>query len=164
MQRNDYVFQLKRDQNIIKEAKVKDLLSIFTLTERQKILEMAKSNISSNEFSINNSKSDLEYKKKNINAHWIVVHEKFVIAFSCLLMFFIGAPLGAIIRKGGIGLPMVFAIIIFITFHFINTFGRKLAQEDSITPFLGMWMSSLVLLPLAVFLTYRATNDIGVMI
>ncbi len=164
VQRNDYVFQLKRDQNIIKEAKVKDLLSIFTLTERQKILEMAKSNISSNEFSINNSKSDLEYKKKNINAHWIVVHEKFVIAFSCLLMFFIGAPLGAIIRKGGIGLPMVFAIIIFITFHFINTFGRKLAQEDSITPFLGMWMSSLVLLPLAVFLTYRATNDIGVMI
>jgi lipopolysaccharide export system permease protein len=164
VQRNDYVFQLKRDQNIAKEAKVKDLLSIFTLTERQKILDMAKSNTSSNEFSINNSKSDLEYKKKNINAHWIVVHEKFVIAFSCLLMFFIGAPLGAIIRKGGIGLPMVFAIIIFITFHFINTFGRKLAQEDSITPFLGMWMSSLVLLPLAVFLTYRATNDIGVMI
>ena len=54
-----------------------------------------------------------------------------MIAYSCLLMFFIGAPLGAIIRKGGIGLPIVFAIIIFIAFHFINTFGRKLAQEDS---------------------------------
>ncbi|UOX33627.1 LptF/LptG family permease [Flavobacterium sediminilitoris] len=164
VQRNDYVFQLKRVQNITKEEKVDDLLSLFTLAEKSRILEMAKSNTSSTEFSINNSKSDLEYKKKNINAHWIVIHEKFIIAYSCLLMFFIGAPLGAIIRKGGIGLPIVFAIIIFIAFHFINTFGRKIAQEDSITPFLGMWMSSFILTPLAVFLTYRATNDIGVMI
>lgn len=76
-------------------------------------------------------------------------------------MFFIGAPLGAIIRKGGLGLPIVFAVLIFITFHFINTFGRKLAQENGIPPFLGSWMSSFILSPLAVLLTYRATNDIG---
>jgi lipopolysaccharide export system permease protein len=79
-------------------------------------------------------------------------------------MFFIGAPLGAIIRKGGLGLPMVFAILIFITFHFINTFGRKVAQQDSIPPFLGAWMSSILMTPFAVLLTYRATNDIGIMI
>jgi len=76
-------------------------------------------------------------------------------------MFFIGAPLGAIIRKGGLGLPIVFAVLIFITFHFINTFGKKLAQENGITPFLGAWLSSMILTPLAVLLTYRATNDIG---
>lgn len=76
-------------------------------------------------------------------------------------MFFIGAPLGAIIRKGGLGLPIVFAVLIFIIFHFINTFGKKMAQEDGITPFMGAWMSTFVLSPLAVLLTYRATNDIG---
>jgi lipopolysaccharide export system permease protein len=76
-------------------------------------------------------------------------------------MFFIGAPLGAIIRKGGLGMPIVFAVTIFIIFHFINTFGKKLAQEDGITPFLGTWMSTIVLTPLAVLLTYRAIKDIG---
>ena len=79
-------------------------------------------------------------------------------------MFFIGAPLGAIIRKGGLGLPIVFAILIFITFHFINTFGRKVAQQDSIPPFLGAWLASILMTPFAIILTYRATNDIGIMI
>ena len=79
-------------------------------------------------------------------------------------MFFIGAPLGAIIRKGGLGLPIVFAILIFITFHFINTFGRKVAQQDTIPPFLGAWMASILMTPFAIILTYRATNDIGIMI
>jgi lipopolysaccharide export system permease protein len=76
-------------------------------------------------------------------------------------MFFIGAPIGAIIRKGGLGLPIVFAMVVFIVYHFINVFGKKLAQEDGITPFLGAWMSSILLTPIAVLLTYRATNDIG---
>ena len=76
-------------------------------------------------------------------------------------MFFIGAPLGAIIRKGGLGLPIVFAVLIFITFHFINTFGKKVAQENGIPAFLGSWMSSIILTPLAILLTHRATNDIG---
>ncbi len=76
-------------------------------------------------------------------------------------MFFIGAPLGAIIRKGGLGLPIVFAILIFIIFHFINTFGKKVAQQDEIAPFLGCWMSSFVLAPLAIILTKKATDDKG---
>ena len=76
-------------------------------------------------------------------------------------MFFIGAPLGAIIRKGGLGLPVVFAVLIFISFHFINTFGKRISQEGGLTPFIGSWMSSFILSPLAILLTYRATNDIG---
>ena len=142
----------------------KELLSIFNEMERKQILEVAKSNTTSSEFSIQSNKTDLEIKSKNINNHWLAIHEKFVIAYSCLLMFFIGAPLGAIIRKGGLGLPIVFAMLIFISFHFINTFGRKIAQEDSIPPFLGAWMASIVMTPFAVLLTYRATNDIGMSI
>ena len=142
----------------------KELLSIFNEMERKQILEVAKSNTTSSEFSIQSNKTDLEIKSKNINNHWLAIHEKFVIAYSCLLMFFIGAPLGAIIRKGGLGLPIVFAMLIFISFHFINTFGRKIAQEDSIPPFLGAWMASIIMTPFAVLLTYRATNDIGMSI
>jgi lipopolysaccharide export system permease protein len=149
---------------IVTKNKTLDLLSVFNYAEKAQLFEIVKNNLSSAEFTIMNAQSDLEYKKKNINSHWIVYYEKFMIAYSCLLMFFIGAPLGAIIRKGGVGLPMVFAVIIFITFHFINTFGRKLAQEDGIHPFLGVWMASLLLTPFAIMLTYRATNDIGLMI
>lgn len=157
------VFKKSKNDSVTK-PKTFDLLSIFSDSEKSKLLEIAKNNLANTEFTILNAQNDLTYKKKNINSHWIVYYEKFMIAYSCLLMFFIGAPLGAIIRKGGVGLPMVFAVIIFITFHFINTFGRKLAQEDGIHPFLGVWMASLLLTPFAIMLTYRATNDFGIMI
>ena len=138
-----------------------DLLSYYSGSEKTKIIDVAKGNIVSTNFSVEGSKTDLEFKQKNINGHWLAIYDKFVIAYACFLMFFIGAPLGAIIRKGGLGLPIVFAILIFITFHFINTFGKKVAQENGMTPFLGAFMSSFILTPLAVLLTYRATNDIG---
>lgn len=163
-QRQDFLFNKKRNPIAQKNDTTTNLLNLFVKEDKKRILETAKSNVSSTDFNIQTNKTDLENKKKNINSHWIVIHEKFMIAYSCLLMFFIGAPLGAIIRKGGIGLPIVFAITIFITFHFTNTFGRKLAQEDSIPVFLGVWMASILLTPLAIVLTYRATNDIGIMI
>jgi len=144
-----------------KDSVVTDLLSVVSTAEKSRVLEIAVGNLESAKFSIEGTKQEVEVKQKNINNHWLALYEKFVIAFSCILMFFIGAPLGAIIRKGGLGLAIVFGVLIFITFHFINTFGRKLAQENGIPPFLGSWMSSFVLSPLAVLLTYRATNDIG---
>lgn len=169
--RNDNIFRRRRmigvDTNKTTKSKTdakKDILASFTPTEKRQVIEVAKNNIASTEFTIQSNKTDLENKSKNINNHWLAIHEKFVIAYSCLLMFFIGAPLGAIIRKGGLGLPIVFAVLIFITFHFINTFGRKVAQQDSIPPFLGAWMASILMTPFAVILTYRATNDIGIMI
>ena len=149
---------------VSKKEKVKNILNLFNFSDQKRVLEIARNNISSTEFSIENSQNDLLNKQKNIYSHWIVYHEKFMLAYSCLLMFFIGAPLGAIIRKGGIGLPMVFAVIIFIAYHFMNVFGRKLAQEAAVLPFFGTWLASIVLTPLAIFLTYRATNDIGLMI
>lgn len=140
---------------------VANILDGFTDLEKSRFLELAFNNVTSTNFSIQGTKEELFSKKKNINNHWIAIHEKFVMAYACLLMFFIGAPLGAIIRKGGLGLPIVFAVLIFISFHFTNMLGKKIAQEDGLTPFLGVWMSSFILTPLAVLLTYRATNDIG---
>ena len=137
------------------------LLADFNTTEKARFLELALNSATSTTFSIAGSKEDLSSKQKNINNHRIAIHEKFVMGYACILMFFIGAPLGAIIRKGGLGLPIVFAVLIFITFHFTNTFGKKIAQENGLTPFLGVWMSSILLTPFALLLTYRATNDIG---
>lgn len=167
-QRNAFVLQKsqKLPSNSItkKDSLFKNILDLYIPVDQKKILDIAINNTTSMDFTIKSSREDLMFKKKNINQHWIAIHEKFMLAFSCLLMFFIGAPLGAIIRKGGLGLPMVFATMIFITFYFINTFGKKLAQEDSLPTFLGTWLGSIILLPLAILLTYRATNDIGIMI
>ena len=138
-----------------------ELFNGFTNLEKSRTLELAYNSVSNNNFTIQGTKEELLSKRKNINEHWIAIHEKFVMGYACVLMFFIGAPLGAIIRKGGLGLPIVFAVLIFITFHFTNTFGKKIAQEDGLTPFLGVWMSSFILTPFALLLTYRATNDIG---
>lgn len=138
-----------------------DILSVFENSQKATIFRTAESNLSSTLFSIEASKNELKNKERNISKHLMALYEKFVIAYACFLMFFIGAPLGAIIRKGGIGLPIVFAVLIFITFHFINTFGKRLSQEGGMTPFMGAWMASFILTPLAVLLTYRATNDIG---
>ena len=137
------------------------VLDNFNTNDKNQILKIAMSNVDATHFSLENIKFELAEKQKNMNAHWISFYDKFVIAFSCILMFFIGAPLGAIIRKGGLGMPIVFAVLIFIAFHFINTFGKKVAEENGITPFLGCWMSTLILAPFAIILTVKATDDRG---
>ncbi len=138
-----------------------DLLASYTNLEKAQIYQVANSNITNIGYTIDSSKDEMDNNQKNLNSHWLALYDKFVIAYACLMMFFIGAPLGAIIRKGGLGLPIVFAVLIFITFHILNTFGKKVAEENEILPFFGSWMSSIVLTPLAILLTYRATNDIG---
>ena len=138
-----------------------NILSLYTNDQQSKILDIAISNLASTKYSIDASNTEFRLKQKNINNHILAFYDKFVIAYACFLMFFIGAPLGAIIRKGGLGLPIIFAVLIFITFHFINTFGKRISQENSMSPFMGAWMSSFILTPLAILLSYRATNDIG---
>ena len=145
----------------VKKELPTDILSLYTNQQKSEILKIASSNITNTSYSIETIRSEILNKQKNINKHLLAFYDKFVIVFACFLMFFIGAPLGAIIRKGGLGLPIVFAVLIFITYHFINTFGKRLAQEDGMTPFLGAWLSSIILTPFAILLTYRATNDIG---
>lgn len=155
---NSFVLNPKQLNNF---SNIENQLNSLPLEQKIQTYNIAKNAAEGTIFSIDSSKFEMDEKQKNINSHWIALYDKFVIAFACLLMFFIGAPLGAIIRKGGLGLPIVFAVGIFIIFHFINTFGKKVAQENGITPFMGTWMSSIVLSPLAIILTYRATNDIG---
>jgi lipopolysaccharide export system permease protein len=96
---------------------------------------------------------------ENYNKYAIEWHRKFTLSFACILLFLIGAPLGAIIRRGGLGMPLVIAIIFFMAFHILNITGEKLAKTGSATPWLGMWMSTMCLLPLAFWLVKSARND-----
>jgi len=84
---------------------------------------------------------------------------KFTLAVSCIMLFFIGAPLGAIIRKGGLGLPVVMAVMFFLIYHIISTVAEKSAVQGNINPVVGIWLAILVLSPLGAFLTYKATVD-----
>jgi lipopolysaccharide export system permease protein len=95
--------------------------------------------------------------------HILSLHKKYALALSCIILFFVGAPLGAIIRKGGLGLPMVIAIVLFLTYYFIGVFAGNYSKEGNISPILGAWLSSLIMLPLGIILTKRATADRGLM-
>lgn len=89
----------------------------------------------------------------------IEFHRKFTLSFACLIFFFIGAPLGAIIRKGGIGMPAVVSVFLFIFYYMVDVTGYKFARDGVWDPVLGGWISSAALLPLGIFLTYKAVND-----
>lgn len=101
--------------------------------------------------------------QRQIRGHKIQLHKKFTLSTACLLFFFIGAPLGAIIRKGGIGLPVVLSVVIFLLYYTVDTFGLKMARQSVWPVWEGMWLSTSLLLVLGVFFTYKAINDSVIM-
>lgn len=96
---------------------------------------------------------------KSVRSHKVELHKKFTLSFACVIFFFIGAPLGAIIRKGGLGMPTVISIILFIIYYVIDNVGYKMARDGIWEAWQGVWLSSFILFPLGVFLTYKAMND-----
>ncbi len=103
--------------------------------------------------------SELESTQRDIRYAKIELHRKFSFSLACIILFFIGAPLGSIIRKGGLGMPLVVAIIFFLLFHLLNMFGEKFVKESLLSPELGMWLAIVVLTPIGAFLTYKAMHD-----
>lgn len=105
------------------------------------------------------SGTEYENREREIRFGQIEWHRKFSLSLACLVLFFIGAPLGSIIRKGGLGMPLVVAILFFLVFHLLNMFGEKFVKDSITSPFVGMWLAVLVLTPLGIFLTYKAMHD-----
>ena len=144
------------------DGKIYDLDSLFAkATYRQ-----AKSIMSNTVSRVNTVVNDVQYSKTMISdsdwfftKHSLEWHRKFTLSFACLIFFFIGAPLGAIIRKGGLGMPVVAAVVMFIIYYIIDTMGVKMAREAVWEVWQGMWLSSGVLLPVGIFLTYKAATD-----
>ena len=100
--------------------------------------------------------SDASIQNDNLLKYKIEWHRKFTLSFACLLLFLIGAPLGSIIRKGGLGMPMLFSICFFLVFHIISIVGEKLSHSGALPPYAGMWLATSMLLPIALFLINKA--------
>jgi lipopolysaccharide export system permease protein len=101
----------------------------------------------------------MEGKKKSLNRFRMEWHRKFFLAVVCVVLFFIGAPLGAIIRKGGLGLPTMYALGLFIFYQLLTMMGERMAKNQIVDAWLGMWMSTMCLFPLALYITYRASRE-----
>lgn len=125
------------------------------------VLQDAKNGISSVKSYTTMLLRDLEYQQGNIAAHLVERHKKFTLSVACFVLFLIGAPLGAIIKKGGFGMPMLFSILFFLVYHVSSMIGEKLAESGKWAPWQGMWLSTMLLLPIGLFLMYRANTDIG---
>lgn len=108
---------------------------------------------------IDNRLSIMKDRDYTLRKHRIEWHRKIVLSAACLILFLIGAPLGSIIRKGGLGTPLIAAISFFMVFYFTTTLGEKFAKQDKLSPFAGMWLAAFILVPIGVFLTYKAMRD-----
>lgn len=138
------------------------VLEVFNNQQQQEIMKTALNNVKGTLQSLKSKKIEFHIKTKRLNKHEIALHEKFALAIACIILFFVGAPLGAIIRKGGMGLPMVVAILLFLTYHFIGIFAKNSAEDGTMHPFIASWLSTAIMLPLGVWLTHRATTDQGI--
>ncbi len=153
---------LAKNIDIKKPQDSTDISSVYELYQTRKKMQLvdgALNNIRSTLAILNTKKRTIASKEKDLNKHIIAFYEKFALAIVCIILFFVGAPLGALIKKGGFGLPIVIAIILFLTYHFIGIFAKNSAEDSSMNAILASWLSTLVMLPLSIYLTSRATKD-----
>lgn len=136
-----------------------NVLDGSTKAEKKKIYEVAINSATNVKSSVESKINELDADKKEILRYQIEFWRKFTYSFACLLMFFIGAPLGAIIRKGGLGMPVVISVIAFIIFWVLSIIGEKLSKEGNVPPEFGMWLGCICFIPLGIWLTRKATAD-----
>jgi lipopolysaccharide export system permease protein len=138
-----------------------NILELFSNKDKVQLIDLASNTFKSTLQIIDVKEQGLKTKTVWLNRHIIALHEKLALGFACVILFFVGAPLGALIRKGGIGLPMVIAIFLFLTYHFIGIFAKNSAKDGSLNPIFATWFSTIIMLPLGIYLTKRATEDRG---
>lgn len=153
----------KYPDSLIDKKLSSNILENFERNNKENIINTSISRIDRTIESISQNKDTFKYKRKVLNLYDIEFFNRIALSLACLLLFFVGAPLGSIIRKGGMGMPMILAIFIYVTFHFSNTFGRNLAEESKLSAIIGSWLSVAIMLPLAITLTIRASNDKGLL-
>jgi lipopolysaccharide export system permease protein len=130
-----------------------------TPSEKTSVINMALSEARSIRSTLSTESEIRRNKMIRLRKHEIEWHKKFTLSLACLIFFFIGAPLGAIIRKGGFGLPLVISVVFFVLYYIVNLTGEKMARESFWPTWQGVWLASMTLLPIGLFLTIKATND-----
>ena len=131
--------------------------------EKRRALTEAVNTARSNKAFVNSNAGTTKHKTELLRRYQIEKHRKFTLSLLCLIFFFIGAPLGAIIRKGGLGMPVIVSVLFFIFYYIISLTGEKFARESIMDPIWGMWGSTFILVPICIFLTYKAANDSVIM-
>ena len=150
--------QVKLDDDYINGSLLK-ILDSPEVYVTNGVLSMADEEVDIYLRQLSNKKKTFFLQQKLINLHKLTINERYSLIFACIFLFLIGASLGAIIRKGGLGLPLVLSIIIFLTYHYIGVFGKNAAEDNTISPFIGSWISTFVIAPFAVYLTMLVSTD-----
>ena len=145
--------------NKIRKFDPKALFDSLTVMEKRTVLSKAIENLKEGTSILVEKNDSQRYEIKAIRKYEVEWNKKLTMSFACLVFFFIGAPLGAIIRKGGLGTPAVISIFFFVIYYVISISGQKLVEELVVGTFAGMWAASYILLPVGIFLTYKATTD-----
>lgn len=153
--------KLKKD-TIVDSKLEPNILDNFDDEQKTIVMDYSLTLLKGNMENISNFKGSILIKQKMINGYDAEYHKRIAFSLACLVLFFIGTPLGSIIRKGGFGLPMIMAIVIFVIYFFISILGKNMAESNSISPFLGGWLATFVLLPFGILLMIRATRDKGI--
>lgn len=139
--------------------KVKSFSDILPDSVKNIVLDQSRSYVGSLKTALEIASADYTNQRKELRLYLIEWHNKFTMSIAVLVLFLIGAPLGSIVRKGGIGTPVVFAVIFFVIFFLLNNFGKKFVREDVLQPVSGIWMATMVLVPIGLFLIYKAMHD-----
>lgn len=158
-----YKYIIDTTQNITRDTTIHytidDVIKSMPLAKQNVVFDYAEQTSNNNVNTIRFSYEEEDYRNQSLWSYQLEWHRKFTMPIACILFFFIGAPLGSIIRKGGIGIPLLVTILFFALYFSLSIFGEKLAKGSVFPVGLGMWLSSLVLLPICLFLTRKATVD-----
>ena len=158
------IYAKRRDSILMVQSaetplKYDSLIRIVEPEDREAIIETALNYAREVQQKTLNDKIYYLAQGESVRKHKVEWHKKFTLAFACFIFFFIGAPLGAIIRKGGLGMPLVVSVFLFIMYYIISMMGERSAAEAALTPLVGTWLSSFILLILGIFLTYKSVTD-----
>jgi lipopolysaccharide export system permease protein len=148
---------------LVKQIHVDSAFAQLTKLEKRRAISMAINFARSNKSVTTSNVGTVDWKISRLRRYQIEIQRKFTYSILCLIFFFVGAPLGAIIRKGGLGMPVIVSVLIFLIYYVISMMGEKFVRENILPPFAGMWISTFILVPVSIWLTYKAANDSVIM-
>jgi lipopolysaccharide export system permease protein len=157
--RQDSIEANQQEGPRIEQLHVDSAFSELDKLEKRRAITQAINFARSNKSVVTSNVGTDEWKTSRLRRYQIEIHRKYTYSLLCLIFFFIGAPLGAIIRKGGLGMPVIVSVLMFLVYYIISMMGEKFARESLVLPGVGMWISTFILVPVSIWLTYKAAND-----
>lgn len=156
----DSILRIQTQDQVVS---IDSLYSTYDAEEKQRSIDNALRYARELKQELQNESYFYDSREDSMKNHLAIWHEKFTLSFACFIFFFIGAPLGGIIRKGGLGMPVIVSVFLFIVYYIISMIGKRSAVEDVMPIWFGLWLSSFVMLPLGIVLTYKSVTDSEVM-